>query len=903
LFLLYTESVITNEVLPIDDLEAPHEVLSLGGERSYTIDQLLRTVPQIDVIREFLAIHYDDFLELKEVKRYSMDFHKRKRDFLFSPREFSSLYGNRAKEVFQLLESFGYAESVEKQIRLKTKIFVTPFNEFSLGKSRKFESVVYKGIDKLLKRRISLSKDEKGKYTEHEAYLLYGLNAYSVPMVSNSSKDYIFKIGNKLLYIDFYYIPSQELLELIQLRLTLIFQEQMENFFSIVSSIAIERDSWQKGVDRGKKFEEVLSGFFTEVWTLFDLESLSLQIHGRDNHYSFVKGTYNCLFSIEGKDDWTFLEEIDEHPPVGDLSREFLAKNIQLVYSQFTGEPIGMDIYMKSRSVNNIDPRISVLLHSFIKLLRESVSRVIDTVIPIMQMEEANKVLRRHLFLETLRIKSSGHGENISLIIIESLSVLKWVFNVQHIYLYTYSQDFLKMLKIYQSFDSSSSINYEIVFSPFKAEEKRKKNILEIKVLEQIGEDISFYLKMPAPLDPGGTFLNGTGIETAVKEVIEQYDLVWPAKGLNFLASWQLSSNPGIVTNEIIAQLRNEEEWLGAVPAPRLADRVVRSLSLFFDLTTSLNSNLESGVTSMRGSRDRLTGLYNRQAFSKRLNTLFDSNKSFGLMFMDMDTFKIYNDAVSHSFGDKLLIQLSNQLLDKKIELNNSSFAGRFGGDEFCFAIPVNDFEEFESLSCDLFRMITDNDLSTRFHLEDRAEKDDFDINFVSFLHRLLRPDVGGVLGAGSDYIEKKGYTPKERLINLYYYYQNEINGKDIKENFKIQEDRVVDFFVDTIIEKVKRNKIFNSIDGEIDLIIRQFILLQMEDQTTDQIRQEIIKKLGKNEVYRPIRIRISTGLAHSEEDRLRSVSSIFNAADGRAYMAKHNGRNGLFGLSSQRLI
>jgi diguanylate cyclase (GGDEF)-like protein len=76
------------------------------------------------------------------------------------------------------------------------------------------------------------------------------------------------------------------------------------------------------------------------------------------------------------------------------------------------------------------------------------------------------------------------------------------------------------------------------------------------------------------------------------------------------------------------------------------------------------------------------TGLYNRQAFSKRLNTLFDSNKSFGLMFMDMDTFKIYNDAVSHSFGDKLLIQLSNQLLDKKIELNNSSFAGRFGGDD-----------------------------------------------------------------------------------------------------------------------------------------------------------------------------------------------------------------------------
>jgi hypothetical protein len=66
------------------------------------------------------------FWNLRKSKRYSMDFHKRKRDFLFSPREFSSLYGNRAKEVFQLLESFGYAESVEKQIRLKTKNICNP---------------------------------------------------------------------------------------------------------------------------------------------------------------------------------------------------------------------------------------------------------------------------------------------------------------------------------------------------------------------------------------------------------------------------------------------------------------------------------------------------------------------------------------------------------------------------------------------------------------------------------------------------------------------------------------------------------------------------------------------------------------------------------------------------------
>jgi hypothetical protein len=140
---------------------------------------------------------------------------------------------------------------------------------------------------------------------------------------------------------------------------------------------------------------------------------------------------------------------------------------------------------MKSRSVNNIDPRISVLLHSFIKLLRESVSRVIDTVIPIMQMEEANKVLRRHLFLETLRIKSSGHGENISLIIIESLSVLKWVFNVQHIYLYTYSQDFLKCSRFIRVLILQVALIMKLFSLPLRQRKREKKNILEIKVLNR----------------------------------------------------------------------------------------------------------------------------------------------------------------------------------------------------------------------------------------------------------------------------------------------------------------------------------------------------------------------------------------------------------------------------------
>ena len=55
----YTESVADQEYINIEDQEKPEEVLSLNGERSYTIEQLLRAIPQIDVIREYTVIHYE----------------------------------------------------------------------------------------------------------------------------------------------------------------------------------------------------------------------------------------------------------------------------------------------------------------------------------------------------------------------------------------------------------------------------------------------------------------------------------------------------------------------------------------------------------------------------------------------------------------------------------------------------------------------------------------------------------------------------------------------------------------------------------------------------------------------------------------------------------------------------
>ena len=898
--ILYTVSVDDQEFFILEDKEKPEEVLSLSGERSYTIEQLLHAIPQIDVIREYNVIHYDSFIELKELKRYSLDFNKRKRDSLFNPAEFSRLFGARAKEVFELLQEYGYAESKKGQIRFKTKVQVATIDDFFLGRSREFERIVFSGLENLLKREVEVGKDEKGNWLSREAYLLYDKRAQPIPMVTRSSRDYIFRIGNRFLYVDFYYIPSKELLELIQLRLTLVYQEQMENFFQIISSFSIERDTWQRGQDRRKRFKEVLESLFSDAWSLFDLEYFSLQIHAREGEYRFVQGSFCCQLNETGEPSWSYRRYTEELPPVFDLSREFLARNVHLVYSQFSGEPITMDVYMRSRSVNNIDPRTSVLLHSFIKMLKEALVRVIETVIPILQMEEANKTLKRHLFLESLRMKNRSSGENINHIINQSLSVIKWLFSIRDVLVYTSDTDFTKMLRIFQDMDKEQHSLYTLMDKPLPRESKQEGNYIEIKVLEQIGENLSFYFRIPMEREEEG-YLGGTVVESLVRTVFGQYGLDWPPRGLDRLASWSLSGNTGMITNDLVDWLSHDQEWLGAVSAPQVVGRLVKSFSLFFDLISSLDVNLESGITAMRGTRDRLTGLYNRQSFSKRLDFLFDRGEAFGLLFIDMDTFKIYNDAVSHAFGDKLLIKLASIMLEESGDLEEESLVGRFGGDEFCFAVRGKDMEIFQDQAKELFSAIRDKDLPTGFFLDDRASGEGFEINFISFLHRLLRPDVGGVRGGGLEFTEKKGVLPRERLVSLYGYYRREIDGAPLADGE--DDGSIVDYFLETIKKKILKNKIFSIVDEEFSRVISLFLSLQMENKTTDRIRSEIIDQMGVDVLVRSIKIRISAGAAHSSEDRLRSVSSIFNAADARAYMAKHNGRNGLFGLGNQRLL
>jgi len=93
---------------------------------------------------------------------------------------------------------------------------------------------------------------------------------------------------------------------------------------------------------------------------------------------------------------------------------------------------------------------------------------------------------------------------------------------------------------------------------------------------------------------------------------------------------------------------------------------------------------------------DTLTGLPNRLLFRDRLNQAVskaDRHRSgVGVLFLDLDRFKIINDTLGHDIGDLLLKEVALRL---KRQCRQSDTVARLGGDEFVFVLEsINDHRD-----------------------------------------------------------------------------------------------------------------------------------------------------------------------------------------------------------------
>jgi diguanylate cyclase (GGDEF)-like protein/PAS domain S-box-containing protein len=87
-------------------------------------------------------------------------------------------------------------------------------------------------------------------------------------------------------------------------------------------------------------------------------------------------------------------------------------------------------------------------------------------------------------------------------------------------------------------------------------------------------------------------------------------------------------------------------------------------------------------------SHDALTGLFNRSMFSQRLQQALAQalrhERQLAVLFIDLDGFKLINDALGHDAGDVLLADLAVRLREC---MREGDTLGRMGGDEFVVLI------------------------------------------------------------------------------------------------------------------------------------------------------------------------------------------------------------------------
>ncbi len=122
-----------------------------------------------------------------------------------------------------------------------------------------------------------------------------------------------------------------------------------------------------------------------------------------------------------------------------------------------------------------------------------------------------------------------------------------------------------------------------------------------------------------------------------------------------------------ILGSKIVDQKYTEQER-------KYVDRMIRFLSV----------SMQNGLHYESSITDPKTGLYTHDYFMHRLEETLAHNRRHGtrsgILMLDVDHFKRFNDTWGHMTGDDVLLALSRVLLNS---LRQEDCAARFGGEEF----------------------------------------------------------------------------------------------------------------------------------------------------------------------------------------------------------------------------
>lgn len=114
-------------------------------------------------------------------------------------------------------------------------------------------------------------------------------------------------------------------------------------------------------------------------------------------------------------------------------------------------------------------------------------------------------------------------------------------------------------------------------------------------------------------------------------------------------------------------------------------------------------------LQNRKATRDQLTGIFNRMAFTERIERLSKGSESGGVLAVAVDDFKLFNQTFGQENGDKLLRKIADYLT----EIAPGKTCYRYGGDIFAIIIKKAGEDTVYQFANDIL-----NHFSKSFYLE-----------------------------------------------------------------------------------------------------------------------------------------------------------------------------------------